>query len=121
LKIVRPPCFNEKSTDFDEIWYTATDLKLHDSHMTKYDYSNSRWRTAAVLKIDFWPLLGSRLPDFSETLRGKTVFHRISAATFHRRYFLFLMQFGLRQAGTFRIVSDTLVCLYVKACSLVLR
>jgi len=44
----------QKSSDFDEIWCTRADLELGDSHLTKYDFfSNSRWRTAAILKIVF--------------------------------------------------------------------
>jgi len=32
---VKAPQLNEKSSDFDEIWYTNADLELGDSHMTK--------------------------------------------------------------------------------------
>jgi len=28
---------NEKSSDFDEIWYATADMELDDSHVTKYD------------------------------------------------------------------------------------
>jgi len=43
---------NEKSSDFDEIWYSTTaDLELEDSHVIKYkNLKNSRWRTAATLE-----------------------------------------------------------------------
>jgi len=56
LKIVKSHYLNEKSSDFDEIWYTNADLELADSHVTKYEnFKNSRWRTATILKIVFWP------------------------------------------------------------------
>ena len=38
LKIVKSPYLNEKSSDFDEIWYTTTDFEHGDSHVTKYDF-----------------------------------------------------------------------------------
>jgi len=37
LKIVKSPYLDEKSSHYDEIWYTNTDLELGDSHMTKYE------------------------------------------------------------------------------------
>jgi len=38
--------------DFSKnIWYTTAHLKLDDSNVTKYYFFNSRWLTAAVLKI----------------------------------------------------------------------
>jgi len=52
LKIVIWPNINEKSSDFDEIWYANADLELDDIHVTKYEiFKNSRWRTAAILEI----------------------------------------------------------------------
>jgi len=38
LKIVKSSYLNEKSPDFDEIWYTTADLELDDSHVSKYDF-----------------------------------------------------------------------------------
>jgi len=35
LKIVKSPYLSEKSSDFDEIWYTASDIEQGYSHMTK--------------------------------------------------------------------------------------
>jgi len=56
MKIANSPYINEKALYFDEISYTNADLKLDDSHVTKYDFFlNSRWLTAAILKIVFWP------------------------------------------------------------------
>jgi len=34
--IVKSLYLNEKSSDFDEIWYTTAHLELSDSQMTKY-------------------------------------------------------------------------------------
>ena len=36
LKIVKSPYINEKSSDFDEIWYTTLDIEPNDSHVTEY-------------------------------------------------------------------------------------
>jgi len=36
LKIVKSPYIHKKSSDFDEIWYTAAHLLLDVSHVTKY-------------------------------------------------------------------------------------
>ena len=63
---------------------------------------------AAIMKI----VLGhNAAADFSEILRGKAVFTEVRQRD---RYpvpqIIILMQFGLQQAGSFRIVSDTLVC-----------
>jgi len=54
---VKSPYLNEKSSDFDEIWYTTAHLELHDSQMTKYANlkKNPRWLTAAILKIVICP------------------------------------------------------------------
>jgi len=35
LKIVISPYFSEKSSEFDEILYTAADFELDDSHVIK--------------------------------------------------------------------------------------
>ena len=51
MKIANSPYINEKALYFDEISYTNADLKLDDSHVTKYDFFlNSRWRTSAILE-----------------------------------------------------------------------
>jgi len=41
LKILKSPYLNEKSSDFDEIWYTNAALELGDSHMTKHENEHS--------------------------------------------------------------------------------
>ena len=35
LKIAKSPYLGEKSSDFDQIWYTTTDIEPNDSHVTK--------------------------------------------------------------------------------------
>jgi len=35
LKIVKSPYLSEKSSDFDEIWYTTSDIEPGHSHLTK--------------------------------------------------------------------------------------
>jgi len=42
------------SSDFNEIWCAIADFGSKDGHMTKYqNFANSKWRTAAILKIAF--------------------------------------------------------------------
>jgi len=44
-KIIKLPYLNEKSSDFDEIWYTTSDIEPGCSHVTKNCiFWNSRWR-----------------------------------------------------------------------------
>ena len=35
LKIAKSPYLSEKSSDFDQIWYTTADIEPNDSHVTK--------------------------------------------------------------------------------------
>ena len=37
LKIVKLPYFSQKSSDFDEIWYTTSDIEPDYSHVTKIE------------------------------------------------------------------------------------
>jgi len=40
------------------------DFGSKDGHVTKYqNFANSKWRTAAVLKIVFWPYLNDLLSN----------------------------------------------------------
>jgi len=64
---------------------------------------------AAIMKI----VLGhNAAADFSEILRGKKQFSQKfgNGTDTPVPQIIILMQFGLQQAGSFRIVSDTLVC-----------
>jgi len=42
LEIVKSPHLNEKSYDFDEIWYTNADLELGDNHVTNFKIHDGR-------------------------------------------------------------------------------
>ena len=49
------PHLSEKSSDFDEIWYTASDIKPGYSHVTKNcNFWNSRWRRLPSWKSLFY-------------------------------------------------------------------
>ena len=64
LKMVSSPYLSRRLSDLNEIWCTATDFGSKDGHMTKYqNIANSKWRTAAILKIDFWLYLRDLLFD----------------------------------------------------------
>ena len=47
LKIAKSPYLSEKSSDFDQIWYTTADIEPNDSHVTK------NWFFKFNLKIAF--------------------------------------------------------------------
>jgi len=36
MKIVKSPYLSQKSSDFDEIWYTISDIEPDYSHVTKH-------------------------------------------------------------------------------------
>ena len=56
MKIVISPYLSEKLSDFDEIWYTASDIEPRYSHVTrKLKFLEFEMATAAILKIVFWP------------------------------------------------------------------
>jgi len=63
LKIV---LYSEKSSDFDEIWYSS-----------KFLNRQSRDQIVKIYKIEdgtrppYWPYLSSRLTDYCEILHGK--------------------------------------------------
>ena len=41
--------------NFNEIWYVDADCASNVGYLTKYEnFANSKWRTAAILKIVFW-------------------------------------------------------------------
>jgi len=46
LQIVKSRYLNEKSSDFDEIWYIPAHLELDDSQVTKYE--NLKFKVADV-------------------------------------------------------------------------
>jgi len=76
LKIVKLPYLSEKSSEFDEIWYTASDIEPRYSHVTKNcNFCNLRWQRPPSWKSLFWPLLINRLSDFIEILYEKAERH----------------------------------------------
>ena len=67
LKIALSPYLSRELTDFEQIWYTDTNLQISIPSMEirqkNRNFSNSRWRTDAILKIVFgyisapyWPI-----------------------------------------------------------------
>ena len=74
--IVKSSYLSEKSSDFDEIWYTASDIEPGYSHVTKNcTFWNSRWRRLPSWKSLIWSLLINRLSDFSKILYEKAERH----------------------------------------------
>ena len=53
-KIVKSPYLSEKLSDFDEIWYTTSDIESGYSHVTKkLKFLKFKMVAVAILKIDF--------------------------------------------------------------------
>jgi len=71
----------QKSSDFDEILYTAAYFELAERHVIKNEnFQNSRWRTAAILKIDISPYLSERVALLSQ--RGRAML-RVCVVSFN--------------------------------------
>ena len=72
MKIVKSPYLIEKFSDFDEIWYTTSDIEPDYSLVTKkMKFSKFKMAAAAILKITFLAITHrpfDRLSDFSEIL-----------------------------------------------------
>jgi len=51
LKIAKSPYLGEKSSDFDQIWYTTTDIEPNDSHVTKTEFLKIQHGGGRLLKI----------------------------------------------------------------------
>jgi len=55
---------SRKSSDFNEIWCADADCSYKIGFLTKYqNFANSKWRTAAILKIVFCLYLNEWLSD----------------------------------------------------------
>ena len=56
LKIVKSPYLSDKSSDFDQAWYTTSDIERDDSHVTKktWKFLKFKMAAAAILKIAFF-------------------------------------------------------------------
>ena len=52
LKIVKSTYLSEKSSDFDEIWYTTSHIGPNYSHLTK-KFLKFKMAAAGILKIAF--------------------------------------------------------------------
>ena len=50
LKIVKSPYLSEKLCDFDETWYTTSDIEPDDSHVTK-KFLTFKMAAATTLKV----------------------------------------------------------------------
>jgi len=68
LKIVKSPYLSDKSSDFDQTWYTTSDNEPDDSHVTKnLIFLKFKMAAAAILKIAFLAITHSpivRLKQF---------------------------------------------------------
>ena len=55
-------------THFDQFWYADTNFHSEHANLTKKNrnFSNSRWRTAAILKIALSPYLSRLLSDIDQ-------------------------------------------------------
>ena len=54
MKMVLSLYLSRGSSDFNEIWCATADFVSKDGHVTKFqNFANSKWRTAAILKIVF--------------------------------------------------------------------
>jgi len=51
LKIVKSPYLSQKTSDFDEIWYTTLDIEPDYSHVK---FLKFKMAADAILKIAFW-------------------------------------------------------------------
>jgi len=55
LKMVISPYLSRESSEYDEIWYADSYFDPIDGNVRKIQkFSKSRWRTDAILKINFW-------------------------------------------------------------------
>jgi len=60
----------------DQVWYTDANFHSEHGNLTKNrDFSNSRWRTDAILNIVFWLYLGALLVDQREIRKGDKESH----------------------------------------------
>jgi len=76
LKIDISPYLSKKSSDFHEILYTKAYVELDERHVIKNkNFQNSRWRTAAILKIVISPYLSEQEAQLSQ--RDRAMLHVI--------------------------------------------
>jgi len=76
LKIDIPPYLSEKSSDYDEILYTATDFELDERNVIKYDkvaLDRLRIRQNVFLAV-----------NESHNIRNKPVYNCLDSSTYGR-------------------------------------
>ena len=61
--------------DFDHIWYAGANFHLWLFDKKIEFFSNSRWRTDAILKVVFWLYIGALLADRREIRKGDEESH----------------------------------------------
>ena len=71
LQIVKSLYLDQKSTDFDDIWYTKAHFELDDTVTWPF----TKFKTADVRHVEgrFLAIAHSWLPDFSEILRRSII------------------------------------------------
>ena len=83
MKIVKSPYLSKKSSDFDEIWYTASDIEPGYSHVTKNCNSEIHDGGGRHLENRYFGhySLINRLSDFSKILYDEAERHVDKKAT----------------------------------------
>ena len=52
MKMVLSQYLSRESSEFNEIWFADTNVDSKNGHVTNYrNFANSKWLTAAILKI----------------------------------------------------------------------
>ena len=110
----------KKSSNYDDIAYTTAHLELDDSHITKYEiFLNSRWRTAAILKIIVGHDSATDFPISVKFCVRKQLFSQnfgngIDTSLPQDVFFVFLMQFVLWRVAAF---ASSLIHLFIVSIS----
>ena len=66
--IVKSPYLSEKSSDFDEIWYTTLDIE--QSRDEKLNFLKSKMAVAAILKIAFLAITHEPIVRYQQNFVG---------------------------------------------------
>jgi len=78
LKIVISPYLSHESSKYDEIWYADANCDPSDGNVRKFQkFTNSRWRTDAILKIIFFAITRLRIVRLRRNLEFGTAITRI--------------------------------------------
>ena len=98
--------------DQREIWKINEGSHADRDHVTKtVIFANSRWRTAAILKIALFPYLSRELSDFDQIWYTDTNYHFEQAWKFEKKskFFKFKMADGRHIENGFWLYLDTLL------------